>query len=175
MSTLELISALKEYSSKSLGVENLLARTKLVSSCLSKVAPRIWITASLSFSFEIRNLVCFSRWELGVVLSVPISEVSVFISLTEAIKEKNMEESIESLGIPVDVSIGQVDLSLVDLLSLEKGQCIVTKMEPQNTVALMIAGEIVAHASFEVEGEMILLKINEIFLHENGSRIDNVR
>jgi len=80
---------------------------------------------------------------------------------------------IDELKIPVDISLGQVELSVADLLALERGESIISKLSPLTKVSLLIAGENIAEASFEVEDDTILLKINEVFLKKADEASDN--
>jgi len=56
---------------------------------------------------------------------------------------------------------------------LERGESIISKLSPLTKVSLLIAGENIAEASFEVEDDTILLKINEVFLKKADEASDN--
>lgn len=84
-----------------------------------------------------------------------------------------MNEARTNQGIPLDVCIGQIQISIRDILDLQQGNCIIGRLPAAEVVTLLVAGEPIAHASFEVEGEMVVLKVNNVFMNENIERFDN--
>ena len=118
--------------------------------------------------------------ELALIRSGGIMRVSAFrrwfyFKMENLIGEDSMNEFVNNAALSVDVSIGNLSMTISDLLAIEKGDCIVSKLPSSRQVNLMIAGETIATASFELEGGEILLKINETFLGNNTVESDNTK
>lgn len=95
------------------------------------------------------------------------------VSMHNNEEELYMNKEEISYGIPLDVSIGQIEVSLHDVLEMKQGSCIIGKLPATDFVTLLIAGEPVANASFEVEGDMVVIKINSILMNDKDFGDDN--
>lgn len=79
----------------------------------------------------------------------------------------------DSFRIPAHISLQEVNISLYQLIELEKGYEIAFNLQQDSTVKLFIAGEVIALASISIDKEKIKLKIIETFLKNNSDISDN--
>lgn len=133
---------------------------------------KVILEVPMRLRFIVNTFLYLERICKGAEMKVDIKDIDF------SVNEENDEHSpfvkgLDDLGIPVDVTIGHLSMSLKELLAIEKGECIVSKIPANKTLTLMIAGETIAEAGFELEGDMIIFKINQTFLNDNEDRIDN--
>ena len=94
--------------------------------------------------------------------------------------QNNLGAEIESaFVIPLQVSIGEVQVPLLDILNFTSGAELRFSLTDQTLVTLLLGGEPIATAELEVSGDEIKFKISEVFLNQeekindNQLRVDN--
>ncbi len=142
-------------------------------SAIGQVFKQTFTPIELTLRYYQRSLCELSVLTEGYHLRIENNRLVVINNYIEKEKRRMQMGYIDELKIPVDISLGQVELSVADLLALERGESIISKLSPLTKVSLLIAGENIAEASFEVEDDTILLKINEVFLKKADEASDN--
>jgi len=84
-----------------------------------------------------------------------------------------LEDNREGLMIPLQIAIGEVELSIEECMNIEKGDSFDIKLPKRESVQLLLGGEPVAHAEFELEGNQVKLKIIEVLLQQELKNCDN--
>jgi flagellar motor switch protein FliM len=132
----------------------------------------LWVDVGVQFQIESFNELL--RFQLGEVIRVNKDRLRILIN------KKNIEEIIvmendifENYGLCVDVSVGNIEMSLSDVISIEKGDFLISKLPVSKFVKLMIGGEVIANASFSFDNDEIILKVNETFMREDELINDN--
>lgn len=78
-----------------------------------------------------------------------------------------------SLSLPLQISIGEVDMSVSEILSLESGREVFFKLGDSSLVTFLLGGEPLATACMKIEGDQVIFKINEVFLNQVAEKSDN--
>lgn len=129
---------------------------------------------SVVIRFEVESFNELVRFQLGEKLKVKISRLKILINEnTDEENSKMNVDKLESFGLSVDVSVGHIEMSLTDVIAIEKGDYLISRLPVSNIVKLMIAGEVIANASFSFNEDEIILEINETFLKTNEILSDN--
>lgn len=84
-----------------------------------------------------------------------------------------LENDREGLMIPLQIAIGEIEISIENCINLEKEDCFSVDLPQRESVQLLLAGEPVAHAEFKLEGDQIKLKIIEVLLQQELENSDN--
>ncbi len=91
--------------------------------------------------------------------------------------EDNTEEGIRKFGddlrLPLQVSIGQIEVSLYDFMNLTSGFELNLTLSENSSVTLLFGGEPIATADLAMLGDQVSLKLKEVFLNQESKKNDN--
>lgn len=87
------------------------------------------------------------------------------------------ESSIETdtLLLPLQVCIGQIALSVQDIIELKHGSVCKMKIPEKKSVQLLLGGEPIAEASLSLNENSVILKIITVHLKLENEKCDNGR
>ncbi|HMO18428.1 MAG TPA: FliM/FliN family flagellar motor switch protein [Oligoflexia bacterium] len=88
--------------------------------------------------------------------------------------EKIKAVDYEEYSIPIQISIGEIEISLSDILSLSETGELSVPLPDRDQVDLLLGGELIARASFSLNNEVVTLKIAEVFLQKDPVSCDNI-
>jgi flagellar motor switch protein FliN/FliY len=85
----------------------------------------------------------------------------------------NKNKNLDAIPIEMTVAIGQANLSIKEILSLQKGSVIHLNRRIDDSVEIYVSGKLIAEGLLEIQettGEPILgVRIVEVVYHSNGS------
>lgn len=77
------------------------------------------------------------------------------------------------LMIPLQISIGEIEIPLSSILKLNQSETIALSLGETSLVTLLLGGEPLATAEMILTGEVVELKINKVFLDQVEQKNDN--
>lgn len=85
----------------------------------------------------------------------------------------NKNTNLDTIPIEMTVAIGQANLSIKEILSLQQGSVIHLNRRIDDSVEIYVSGKLIAEGLLEIQettGEPILgVRIVEVVYHSNGS------
>lgn len=81
----------------------------------------------------------------------------------------------QEYSIPIQICIGEISLTLRDILDLSDTGDLNVALPEREHVDLLLAGEPIARAAFTLAENSIQLKIIEVLLHQEEQTCDNGR
>lgn len=81
--------------------------------------------------------------------------------------------SLSGLSLPLQVSIGEIQMSLSEVLKLEAGAEVRIKLSESSLITFLLGGEPLASATMSIEEEEIIFQIKEVFLNQESEKSDN--
>ena len=77
------------------------------------------------------------------------------------------------LLIPLQISIGEIEIPLSSILKLNQSETIALSLGEKSLVTLLLGGEPLATAEMILTGEVVELKITKVFLDQVEQKDDN--
>lgn len=90
----------------------------------------------------------------------------------DTLRGKNLGP-LDSLFLPLQVVIGEVPMSVQDMIDLKEGTACEFKLPEKNQVKLYLGGDCIAEAELEMSEEKIFIKILSVSLQLEGVASDN--
>ena len=81
--------------------------------------------------------------------------------------------SLSGLSLPLQVSIGEIQMPLSEVLKLESGAEISISLSDTSLITFLLGGEPLASATMSIEEEEIIFQIKEVFLNQESEKSDN--
>ncbi len=93
------------------------------------------------------------------------------IKLLDEIEPHIQQNRISSdLLIPLQISIGEVEIPLSNILKLDQSETIAFNVDEKSLVTLLLGGEPLATAEMAFVGEVVELKITKVFWIKRNKR-----
>lgn len=96
------------------------------------------------------------------------------LKLSEESCETEVGSIMSDLSLPLQVSIGEINMSVSEVIRLESGEVVSFNLGDSSLVTLLLGGEPLATASMSIEGSEIILKIIDVFLNQESEKNDNL-